>query len=308
MSDVLRSLARPEVLGRLVEREWGVPVGQVVLHRSLANDVYRVDPGHILKVYRHGWRTPEEVAWECDLITHLADEGIPVAPVTRRIDGAMSGVWQAPEGPRPLVLLEQIAGRRPEPPFAPGLHRAHGRLMARIHASGDSFVSTHRRRPRDLATMLEEPLAQVVPLLSGADRDSVTRIAAAARIGLTDNPPTWGVCHGDATMDNVLVVDGTDAEPDLVVFDFDLAGKGHTASDFPFGVKNWEHFLAGYTELRPVTPADLAAEPWIDAIALIARLRFHLIAKPAWRGAESKAEGWLDRTLSELRELADRQL
>ncbi|MEV6522006.1 hypothetical protein AB0M43_08715 [Longispora sp. NPDC051575] len=94
MSDVLRSLAHPEALGRLVAREWGVPVERVTLHRSLANDVYRVDPGHFLKVYRHGWRTPEEVAWECDLVAHLLAEGVPVAPVVGR-----PGVWHAPEGP-----------------------------------------------------------------------------------------------------------------------------------------------------------------------------------------------------------------
>jgi Ser/Thr protein kinase RdoA (MazF antagonist) len=306
MSDVLRSLARPDVLAEIVEREWGVPVDDVVLHRSLANDVYRIDPGHILKVYRHGWRTPEEVAWECDLIGHLAAAGIPVAPVTPRRDGSTSGLWHAPEGPRPLVLLHKIDGRRPAPPFDPGLHRAYGRLIARIHTAGDSFASVHRRRAADLTTMLDEPLAEVLALLSADDRSRAIRVAEAARTALTDNPPTFGLCHGDATLDNVLIVGGTDAEPDLVIFDFDLAGEGYFASDFPFGAKNWPHFLDGYTELRPVTPADLAAEPWTDTIDLLASLRFHLITKPAWRGAESTTEGWLDETLTDLQDLADR--
>ena len=305
MSDVLRSLACPDALGALIEREWGVQVDAVVLHRSLANDVYRVDPSHILKVYRHGWRSPDEVGWECDLIAHLVDAGVPVAPVIRRLDGTMSGVWQAPEGPRPLMLLERVDGLRPEPPFAPGLHRAHGRLIARIHAAGDTFRSTHSRASKDLAAMLAEPVAQLLPLLSDADRDRVERLASAARIGLTESPPTWGLCHGDATMDNVIVVGGTEDEPDLVVFDFDLAGAGHTASDFPFAAKNWEHFRAGYTELRSITDTDLAAEPWLDVLDLIASLQFHLVTKPTWRGAESMAEGWLDQTLADLRELAD---
>ncbi|WP_018349915.1 phosphotransferase enzyme family protein [Longispora albida] len=304
MSDVLRSLARPDALGRLVEREWGVPVEHVTLHRSLANDVYRVDPGHFLKVYRHGWRSPEEVAWECELAGHLAREGVPVPPVVRRADGALSGTWQAPEGPRPLVLLETVEGHRPVPPFAPGLHRAHGRLVARIHAAGESFRPGHRRGGTDLAAVLDAPLAEVLPLLSAADRDRAVSVAAAARAGLAANPPLRGLCHGDATMDNVLITGGTEEEPELVVFDFDLAGEGFLIADFPFGSPNWGHFVAGYTEIRPVDRAGLAAEAWLDAIEVIAGLRFHLITKPAWRGAESQAEGWLDQALGDLRALA----
>jgi len=36
---VLRSLARPEMLGSLIERDWPVQVHRVALCRSLANDV-----------------------------------------------------------------------------------------------------------------------------------------------------------------------------------------------------------------------------------------------------------------------------
>ncbi len=55
--------------------------------------------------------------------------------------------------------MDRVEGRRPPYPFPAGLHRAHGRLMARIHAAGESFTPSSRRRPRDLATLLEEPLA-----------------------------------------------------------------------------------------------------------------------------------------------------
>src|SRR6185312_10771080 len=104
MTGVLRTLARPEALAGLVRREWGVPVERVALYRTLANDVYRVEPGHYRKVYRHDWRTAGEVAWECDVITHLIAAGLPIAPVVPRLNGTLVGVWQAPEGPRPLVL------------------------------------------------------------------------------------------------------------------------------------------------------------------------------------------------------------
>ncbi|HEY1487029.1 MAG TPA: phosphotransferase [Micromonosporaceae bacterium] len=308
MSTVLRSLARPDALADLLERDWGLSIERVVLHRSLANDVYRVDPDHFLKIYRHDWRTPEEVAWECELIEHLVGRGIPVAPVTPRLDGTLSGVWHAPEGPRPLVLMERIDGRRPKAPFSPGLHRAHGRLVARIHTAGDTFRSAHRRRPRDLATTLDEPLAQVLPLLSRDDRAMAVRLAEAARTGLAHSAPTRGICHGDATMDNVVIIGGTEADPQIATYDFDLAGEGYLAADFPFSAKNWGQFLAGYTEVRAVTPADLVAQPWLDIIDVIEDLRFHLVVKPAWRGTESTDESFLDETLGDLREMAAKNL
>src|SRR5215472_16772014 len=72
--------------GPFIERDWPLQVDRVTLVRPLANDGYRVDPGHFLKVYRHGWRTGGGVAWEADLIAHLACSGIPVAAVTPRRD------------------------------------------------------------------------------------------------------------------------------------------------------------------------------------------------------------------------------
>ncbi|MGY0233634.1 hypothetical protein [Longispora urticae] len=105
-------------------------------------------------------------------------------------------------------------------------------------------------------------------------------------------------------MDNVAIVGGTDAEPELVVFDFDLAGDGYAVADFPFGSPHWEHFLSGYAEVRPLAPEDLGAEPWLDAVEVLAGLRFHLVTKPRWRGTESLGEGWLDQTLADLRDLA----
>lgn len=305
MPEVLRSLPDPAFLSRLVEREWGVAAEPVRLHRTLANDVYRVGDDHFLKVYRHGWRTPSEVAWECDLIAHLRDHDVPVVTVTPRRDGEPYGLWRAPEGPRPLVLMERLPGSRPTPPFTPAAHHRYGRIVAAIHSAGDGFTSRHERRPRDLDSMLDEPLAAIAAVLDPADRSRASRLADVARAELTRNPPTRGLCHGDATMDNV--VEG-DRPEDLAIFDFDLAAEGFVATDFPFGIDNWDHFLAGYREAREVHPDDLAAAPWLAIAGALENLRFHAVVKPAWRGAESTDEGWLAAALTRLRELADTHL
>lgn len=153
--------------------------------------------------------------------------------------------------------------------------------------------------------MLDEPLRTVLPKLGNDDRRRAVRVAEAARAALTENPPTRGLCHGDATMDNVLIVGGTAGEPRLVVFDFDLAATGFLATDFPFGIDNWDHFLAGYREIRSVSDNDLAAEPWLAVIGVLENLRFHAVVKPQWYGAESTTEGWLDTAKIDLRTLAE---
>ncbi|HEY2793512.1 MAG TPA: phosphotransferase, partial [Micromonosporaceae bacterium] len=207
-----------------------------------------------------------------------------------------------PEGPRAMVVMERVEGRTPVPPFAPGLHRAHGRLIAAIHRAGESFRSPHRRAPRDLASALDRPLREILPMLSDEDATIAADQAERARRWLTENAPTRGIVHGDATMDNVLIVGGTEDDPELVVFDFDLAAEAWLAVDFPFFAKNWPHFRDGYAEVRDITSADLAAQQSLGVIDTIESIRFHAVTKPQWRGAESQSEGWLEEALGDLRE------
>jgi Ser/Thr protein kinase RdoA (MazF antagonist) len=65
---------------------------------------------------------------------------------------------------------------------------------------------------------------------------------------------------------------------------------------------NFEAFVTGYRTVRALDDADLAAVPWLAVAGLIENLAFHLIDKPAYRGTESLAEGWVDEGLTELRE------
>ncbi len=283
---------------------------RIVLLRSLVNDVYRVEttgPAYVLKVYRHGWRSPDEVGWEGDLIAHLVRRRVPVSPLVTRSDGSLVGVVPAPEGPRPVTLAAHTDGDDPAQPFTGPLYRDFGRLIGLLHAAGAGFASRHRRRPADLAHLLDRPLAAVLPRLSDrpADRTAIAALADAARRHITELATgglTRGICHGDVTMDNVRVT----PQGRLVIHDFDLSGEGWTAMDL-CGVRAtpwWEDFAAGYTEARPLPPVDLEAIPWLDVVGRIHNLRFHLVDKPAWRGTESMGEGYLDRELDALRDAA----
>ncbi len=306
-----RSLLDPDALLAQLRRDYRLAgLDRVVLVRSLVNDVYRVETtgaAYVLKVYRHGWRSPDEVGWEGDLIAHLVGRRVPVSPLVTRSDGSLVGVLPAPEGPRPTTLAVFTEGKDPVPPFTGPLYRDFGRLIGRLHAAAAGFSSRHRRRPADLTQLLDRPLAAVLPRLADrpADRTAIGTLAGEARRHLTElaaDGLTRGICHGDVSMDNVRVT------PDggLVLHDFDLSGEGWTAMDL-CGVRAtpwWDDFAAGYTEVRPLHPVDLRALPWLDVVGRIHNLRFHLVDKPAWRGTESWGEGYLDRELDALRDAA----
>lgn len=68
---------------------------------------------YAFKLYHHGGWSTEEIAWEAELVDHLASNGIPVAKVVPLLFGDQVGEVAAPEGPRPFLLSEWVEGRKP---------------------------------------------------------------------------------------------------------------------------------------------------------------------------------------------------
>jgi Ser/Thr protein kinase RdoA (MazF antagonist) len=274
------------------------------------NDVYAVvTPGrrHVLKVYRHGFWSPDEVAWELDLTRHLLRSGVPVPEAVPLADGRLLGIIDAPEGPRAYALTAFIeSGAKPRQPFTDDLYREFGAVIAAFHAAGDSFTSRHPRRPLDLDATLEQPLALVLAKLGAQPeaRALVQALGEEARrqIGaLIADGLDWGVIHGDVTMDNVLF--GT---PGPTIYDFDSSGPGFRAFDL-YGVRqteHWDAFLDGYERIRSLHDNDLAALPWFTIVGNISNLRFHLVDKPMFAGTDSLTEGWAESILTAMRATA----
>jgi len=298
----LRSLPTAEAVGAFAGERYGLTVRSCVLLRSLANEVYQVaadDRRYAFKLYRHGGRSVGEVAWEQDLVAHVIGRGVPCAAPVPLPDGSPCGELDAPEGPRPFALSEWVEGTKPQPPAGDDLFRDFGRLIGRFHAAGAGFRSDHPRRPASLSTMLDEPLRAIAPHLDGDRADRVAALAARAREQLSTRELSWGVRHGDVSLDNIHRTDRG-----LVLHDFDLAGPGWLAADLT-GVQateHWHAFADGYTAEHPLP--DLSVIPWLEVCALIGNLRFHLVEKPQYRGLESLAEGWADRALARVGELS----
>ncbi|WP_273378529.1 phosphotransferase enzyme family protein [Actinopolymorpha pittospori] len=203
-----------------------------------------------------------------------------------------------------------VEGRKPQPPWTDGLYREFGALIAGFHKAGDGFRTRRPRRPFDLRTTLEEPLQSVLPRLMNrpADQKLVADLGDDARRQITDLAEqglSWGVRHGDASMDNLHLTDSG-----MVLHDFDLAGMGWRAADLtgvftgPRSSLHWEAFLAGYTAVADLTPADLRAVPWLAVTGLISNLAFLLVEGPSFRGTEALDGSLFERELNSLRSLA----
>jgi Ser/Thr protein kinase RdoA (MazF antagonist) len=301
----LRSLPDPGALRDHLTEVYGIGFSGCTLIRSLVNDVYHLagaDQSYVFKLYRAGGHQPDEIRWEAQLATHLSSAGLAVPRVVPLADGSEVGLLEAAEGARPYILSTFVEGTKPQPPFTGELFRSFGELVASFYDAADSFRPTNPRRPADLANRLTEPLAAIAPKLTANDRDLLERLATAVRDHFAQNDgQSWGICHGDVTLDNILV-----NEDGLSIHDFDLSAEGYRAADLTgvASTEHWSSFVEGYTTKRPITDADLAAMPYLGVVGGIFNLQFHLRDKPLIRGTESVHEGWADGELDGLRQAA----
>jgi Ser/Thr protein kinase RdoA (MazF antagonist) len=213
------------------------------------------------------------------------------------LDGDTVGLLETPEGPRAFTLSTYVEGSKPERPFTDELYAAFGARLAAFHNAAGNYTSPYFRRPADVVHRLDEPLEQILAV-DNSEENLLRSLAGAVRNNLAQYSKA-GTCHGDVSLDNVLLT-----KQGLLLLDFDLAAVGPLASDFA-GVAttpHWEAFKAGY---GAVTAEDEAAIPYLQVVGSIFNLRFHLVDKPRFRGTESRSEGWAAAELERLRAAAD---
>lgn len=294
----LRSLPDPEALRAHLADRYGLGFTGCTLLRSLVNDVYELtadDARYILKLYRHDGRDPDEIRWETGLSAHLLTAGLLVPPIHPLPGGDPVGLLDTPEGPRPFTLSGFVEGTKPRRPFDDELYAAFGRQLAAFHDAADNYHSPYSRSSTRLPDGLDEPLEQILAV-DRAEENLLRDLVAAVRNNVAQYSDV-GVCHGDVTLDNVLLT-----PQGLLLLDFDLATFGPRAADF-IGVAAtpyWGAFATGYRTRRPI--ADEAAIPYLRVVARIFNLRFHLVEKPLFRGTECRAEHWAADQFNGLRQ------
>ncbi len=270
------SIDIPEFLRQWISRNFDVIENWHVRPlRAYTNDVYLVETRegrYVLKVYGAGWRQDSEIRYEVDLLNHLDSRGILVARTVIGRNGEALQHFACVGEPRQAVLYNYAAGSKPEPPFTPAMYHREGRAVAALHHASDDFVTPHRRRPLDLAALIDGPLALVASLdiddeignaILDFGGDVRSRLETHIAAGLD-----WGVCHGDLTFDNLHIT----GDGEFVWYDFDSGGHGWRAVD----IQGWtvldaawqplsQAFIDGYREVRPLSENDNAAAPYLAA-------------------------------------------
>jgi Ser/Thr protein kinase RdoA (MazF antagonist) len=312
---VASSLFAPAALLRWASaRLTGGPFTDCRLWRSGMNDTYLLHAGEqrsLLRVYRAGWRSDDDVGYELDLLRWLARAGIPVAlPLSAR-DGATIHHFVAPEGVRPAVHFAFAPGTIP--PLTGDTARRLGTALADLHRATAGFRSPFPRFRLNLETLLWRPLATATEALSDrpADRAFLTDLAADLARQLDAVAPELesGPLHGDVYQGNVH---GT---PDgaLTWFDFDLCGEGWYAYDLAVFRMNvrvgeriavWPDFLGAYEERRTLPRVDREALPLLVAVRDVWHLGHFLANMRSGRETWWLDGAYLDRRLQAMREWA----
>jgi Ser/Thr protein kinase RdoA (MazF antagonist) len=275
-------LATDALAGRL-EDEYDLADVRCRLISATLRDVHLVATSRgrfIFYVYRHGYRTREEIAAEWHFVAHLAARGVQVAPAVPTRNGHLLIGFDAPEGIRYGVLTTFVYGQHLRQRSSVPTVRTYGHHIATIHAAADAMSTPLNRPVIDVAATVDEAVAAAERALIERP-DMVTYLnecATRLRPGLDPlpkGPPAYGVIHGDVIRANALVGDdGT-----VTVLDFDFCGIGWRAYDiasYLLTVRNTpteadfaEAFVAGYTDIRTLTPEEHETIALFEAVRAI---------------------------------------
>ena len=218
--------------------------------------------------------TAEELPYFLDLMTHLAERGVPCPHPVKRNDGVQLDELNG----KPAALVSCLAGRDIETPNE--IHCAEvGRVLANMHIAGESF-SGKSHDTRD-SVWRQTTADKVFGLLNAEDQSMLSQVMQRqANLNLDKLPQ--GVIHADLFRDNVLF----DGEKIGGLIDFYYACRGAFLYDLAIAVNDWcvnvdgsldkprvMAMLKAYHAVRALTPQERTA--WTDMLP-IAALRFWL--------------------------------
>jgi Ser/Thr protein kinase RdoA (MazF antagonist) len=234
---------------------------------SFENRVYEVELEDsqrvIVKFYRPGRWTEEQILEEHQFMADLEAEEIPICPLRPFPDGRtlqdVGGIY--------FCLYERKGGRAPDELTTP-LARRIGMLLGRLHNVGAKRPAEHRVRigaetyVRDNLRWLEDH--DTLPPALWKDYQALATQIADVCDQLTASAPVHRL-HGDFHLGNLLLRDGL-----VHVLDFDDMVVGPAVQDIWLvlpGRDDWamalrEEIVEGYEQFRGFDRRQLA---WIEA-------------------------------------------
>ena len=283
---VIHSIAAGEALSENVLHHYpiGTPLSCRLYKRGL-NDTYLVETQqdrYILRVYRKGWRTKEEIDFELELLAFLHKQNMPVSYPIARKNGSFTDAILAPEGTRYAAVFSYAPGRAVNKKLDSQQSRRLGEVLASLHKTMDTFKSHFSRPVLSSEYLLDCSMDFITTLLSHRQSDidyfqiQIEKIKLTlAQLRLSSSAPVYGICVGDVHSGNAHFTDK--GEPTL--FDFDQCGYGWRAFDiakFIHTTFSWQMdsqvrkpFLEGYQAIRQLSEAELTSIPVFAKMAHI---------------------------------------
>ncbi|MBK6598138.1 MAG: phosphotransferase [Proteobacteria bacterium] len=258
-----------------VQRRYGIagPLRCRLVARG-SNDIYLTENGtgqYALRVSRAQHRSGTEIQFETQLLSHLAQLGLPVpTPIALR-DGSQSFSVLAPEGERPIVMMSWIAGRPLNRQMSAIEAGKAGELLGQINAAASSF-QTPQPKLIDTVARIKRQQQHVDRLLHAgsierASFDQGLQAVDAAFQSRAMRGLRHGAIHGDFQHANLLQnFDGA-----LTAIDFDDCGTDIIAKDLI--TFEWrarldaldagviDAFRQAYERVFPLSPQEHAALP-----------------------------------------------
>ncbi len=282
---VIHSIPSGEALMSTVLSNYpiGKPCCCQIYKRGL-NDTYLVETEserYILRLYRWGWRTREEIDFELELLAFLHDRNQPIAYPIAREDGSFTTEVAAPEGKRFAAIFSYAPGKAVNEKLD-GVQSQHlGAALATIHHTLDSFSTNYSRPHLSSEYLLERSMLAIASLYKHRRSDleylqaQIEQIKAQLQaLEVPNSPPAYGICVGDVHSGNAHF---NEHQPTL--FDFDQCGYGWRAFDiakFMHVAITWKidgtvrnFFLEGYQAIRQLDTAELASVPIFIQVAHI---------------------------------------
>lgn len=290
------------------------------LYKRGLNDTYLVETEqerYILRVYRKGWRSKEEIDFELELLTFLHEQNQPVAYPIKRQDGITTEI-PAPEGKRYAALFSYAPGKAVNEKLDSIQSQRLGEVLAIIHQTLDNFNSSFSRPHFNNEYLLDRSMQAIAPLYKHRSIDIDYLQAQIEQIKrqlenlkLPNSAPAYGICVGDVHSGNAHFT--RQNQPTLFDFDqcgygwrtFDIAKFMHIALTWKIDITVRNSFLEGYQTVRQLDPTELASIPIFIKAA-------HIWVMGISTGAVGDVlpygwftDDWLDQRLATLKSLDD---
>jgi Ser/Thr protein kinase RdoA (MazF antagonist) len=287
------------------------------------NDTYLIvenDYKYILRVYKHNWRTIENIETELSTLNYLKEILNSVSFPIKDKQGVFIQKINAPEGERYAVLFSFAEGNlirklSLEQSYLLGIE------VGKIHSltQNKSFGSTAQNY--DIEKQFETTLKTLEPILVNYSEQYAYLLQLKDDFINTFNSIDkselgFGICHGDLQAENFHI----DQNDTFTFFDFDFFGTGYLAYDI--GVFMWydhknktpeiiEAFLKGYQTQRILTKTEIKLIPYFSTLRALFQMTLYCNISngqdlPLWPAQQvadfiKKVNAWHDKKAKNLR-------